>query len=88
MSNGLVMRGHCFDVKQFEIAHEETEKMSVYAEEDRKAAREELDKLQEMFKRAASDPTTGGEIRSRVGHRIRELDNAVAAMEELAMNQD
>ena len=35
---------------EFEIAMEETEKMSVYAEEDRKAAREELTRVQEAYK--------------------------------------
>lgn len=70
---------------QFEIAYEETEKMSVYAEEDRKAAREELDKLHAMFQAATRDDD---EIRGRIGQRIRELDNAVRNMEELAQNQD
>lgn len=62
--------------------------MSVYAEDDRKAAREELEKLRSMFEEAARDPSYGEEIRGRVGQRIRELDNAVQAMEELAQNQD
>lgn len=62
--------------------------MSVYAEEDRGAAREELDKLQEMFKSAIADPSTGEEVRGRIGQRIRELESAVKAMEELAINQD
>lgn len=62
--------------------------MSVYAEDDRGAAREELDKLRAMFDEAVADPETGEEIKSRVGQRIRELDNAVKNMEEMAQNQD
>jgi len=76
---------------QFDIASEETEKMSVYAEDDRKAAREELDKLQAAFKIAVDSPDagqTGEEIKKRVGHRIRELARAVEAMEETALHQD
>lgn len=64
--------------------------MTVYAEDDRKAAREELTKLQEAYKKATEgpDPAVGEEIRRRVGQRIRELENAVVAMEEVAQNQD
>lgn len=75
---------------QFEIAMEETEKVSVYAEDDRKAAREELDKLKAAFKEIVEGPDreVGEEVKRRVGGRIRELENAVQNMEELAMNQD
>ncbi|KAF2235252.1 hypothetical protein EV356DRAFT_500468 [Viridothelium virens] len=75
---------------EFEIAAEETEKMTVYAEDDRKAAREELTKLQEAYKKAIEgpDPEVGEEIKRRIGQRIRELENAVVAMEETAQNQD
>ena len=64
--------------------------MTVYAEDDRKAAREELTKLQEAYKNAIAgpDPTVGDEIKRRVGQRVRELENAVVAMEEAAQNQD
>lgn len=64
--------------------------MTVYAEEDRKAAREELTKLQEAYRRATedTDPAIGEEIKRRVGQRVRELENAVTAMEEAAQNQD
>lgn len=76
--------------KQFEIAMEETEKVSVYAEEDRKAAREELENLKTAFSLVTqgSDRELAEEVKRRVGHRIRELENAVVNMEELAMHQD
>ncbi|KAF7192490.1 hypothetical protein HII31_06163 [Pseudocercospora fuligena] len=73
---------------EFEIAMEETEKVSVYAEDDRKAAREELTKVQEAYKAALEDPEHGEEVKRRIGQRIRELEQGVAAMEELAQNQD
>jgi hypothetical protein len=43
--------------------------------------------LKEAFERAVkeSDPEVGKEIQNRVGPRIRELENAVKAMEEMAM---
>lgn len=69
---------------EFEIASEETEKKSVYAADDRAAAREELDKLKSMFEEALQGPD-GEEIKGRVGQRIRELDNAIQAMEQSAM---
>ncbi|KAK3661215.1 hypothetical protein LTR56_000338 [Elasticomyces elasticus] len=66
---------------EFEIAMEETEKMSVYAEEDRKAA---------PYKAAVEgeDGEVAEEVKRRVGQRIRELEQGVNAMEELAINQD
>ncbi|KAJ9627245.1 hypothetical protein H2203_003707 [Taxawa tesnikishii (nom. ined.)] len=72
------------------MAMEETEANTVYAEEDRKAAREELTKLQEVYKAVIEGPDKelAEEVKSRAGQRIRELENAVKAMEELAMNQD
>lgn len=75
---------------EFEIAMEETEKMSVYAEEDRNAAREELTKVQEAYKAVADGPDTqlAEEVKRRIGQRIRELEHGVAAMEEMAQNQD
>ncbi|KUJ16129.1 uncharacterized protein LY89DRAFT_685170 [Mollisia scopiformis] len=69
---------------EFEIAAEETEKKSVYAADDRAAAREELDKLKSMYEEALRG-ADGEEIKSRVGQRIRELDSAVQAMEKSAM---
>ncbi|KAI9703444.1 MAG: hypothetical protein M1820_005917 [Bogoriella megaspora] len=75
---------------EFEIAAEETEKMTIYAPDDRKAAREELTKLQEAYTKAIAGPDleVGEEIKRRIGQRIRELENAVQAMEEAAINQD
>ncbi|KAK0942464.1 hypothetical protein LTR29_006050 [Friedmanniomyces endolithicus] len=75
---------------EFEIAMEETEKMSVYAEEDRKAAREELGKVQEAYRKAVEgeDSAVAEEVRRRVGQRIKELEQGVLGMEELAQNQD
>ena len=75
---------------QFEIASEETEKMTVYAEDDRQAAREELTKLEEAYSTVVGGPDKelAEEVKRRVGQRIRELQSAVNAMEEQAMNQD
>lgn len=66
---------------EFEIATEETDKKSVYAADDRAAAREELDALKALFEKAL-EGTDGEEVKSRVGGRIRELDNAVQALEK------
>ena len=76
------------DFVQFEIAQEETEKKTVYAEDDRAAAKEELAKLKEAFDAAvnqAENDDIGKEIARRVGQRVRELERAVEAMEEMAM---
>ncbi|KAJ4518033.1 hypothetical protein HRR83_003510 [Exophiala dermatitidis] len=72
---------------EFEIAAEETEKKTVYAADDREAAQEALKALKDAFEKAVkeSNPEVGKEIQSRVGQRIRELENAVKAMEEMAM---
>lgn len=75
---------------EFEIAAEETEKQTVYAQDDRDAAREELTKLQEAYTAyvEGEDKALGDEIKRRIGQRIRELENAVTAMEEMAIEQD
>ena len=75
---------------EFDIAIEETEKQTVYAEDDRQAARGELDKLSAAYKAAIEGPDqdVADQIKQRVGQRIRELDNAVKNMEELARDQD
>lgn len=72
---------------QFEIASEETEKKTVYAADDRAAAQEELAKLKKAFNHAVdnSPPDVSAEIKSRVGQRIRELDRAIEAMEQAAL---
>ena len=69
---------------------EETEKVSVYAEEDRKAAREELGRVQEAYRAVVEggDGEVAEEVKRRVGQRIRELEQGVVAMEEMAMDQD
>jgi len=75
---------------QFEIAMEETEKATVYAEDDRAAAKEELIKVQEAYRAVVegTDQELAEEVKRRIGQRIRELEQGVAAMEEMAMNQD
>ena len=72
---------------KFEIASEETERKTLFAADDRAAAQEELQKLKAAFEEAVehSEPGVGAEIQARVGQRIRELDRAVEAMEEKAL---
>jgi hypothetical protein len=72
---------------EFEIAAEETEKKTVYAADDRAAAQEAFTALKEAYEQAVkgSDPETGKEVQGRVGQRIRELGNAITAMEESAL---
>ncbi|KAI9871260.1 MAG: hypothetical protein M1830_003135 [Pleopsidium flavum] len=74
---------------EFEIACEETEKKTVYAADDRAAAQEELAKLKKAFNDAVekSSPDVSTEIKNRVGQRIRELDRAVEAMEQAALEE-
>ncbi|KAF7903431.1 uncharacterized protein EAF01_006480 [Botrytis porri] len=69
---------------EFEIASEETDKHSVYAEADRAAAVEELQKLKDMYD-AAIEGEYGEEIKRRVGSRVRELEQGVRALEERAL---
>jgi len=71
---------------EFEIATEETEKKSVYAAEDREAARQELDNLKGLFERALQGEDAE-EVSRRVGQRIRELDSAVQALEKIALEE-
>lgn len=72
---------------EFEIAAEETEKKTVYAADDRDAAREAFAELKNAFEEAlkTSDPEVGKEVQGRVGQRVRELENALTALEESAM---
>jgi hypothetical protein len=72
---------------EFEIAAEETEKKTVYAADDRDAAREAFADLKNAFEEAVrvSDPETGKEVQGRVGQRVRELEHALTALEESAM---
>ncbi|KAA8571110.1 hypothetical protein EYC84_000459 [Monilinia fructicola] len=69
---------------EFEIASEETDKHSVYASDDRAAAVEELQKLKVMYSQAI-EGEHGEEIKRRVGQRVRELEQGVAALEERAL---
>lgn len=69
---------------EFEIASEETDKKTVYAADDRAAAAEELAKVKAAFEKAVGEEG-GAEIMARIGTRIRELERAVEAMEERAM---
>lgn len=71
---------------EFEIASEETERKTVYAADDRAAAREELNNLKDMYEEALEGPQ-GEEVKRRVGQRIRELDNAVQALEKSALEE-
>lgn len=72
---------------QFEMAVEETEKKTVYASEDREAAKEALKELKNAYEKSLklSSPQVAEEIRARVSQRIRELDNANTALEESAI---
>jgi len=72
---------------EFEIAAEETEKKTVYAADDREAAADALNMLKDAYSKALKEtsPEVSKEIQSRVGQRIRELESAVKAMEEMAM---
>ena len=74
------------------MAAEETEKATVYAADDRQAAREELDKLHAAYSAVVDGAETPHDVADavsrRVGQRTRELDQAVRAMEEMAMNHD
>jgi hypothetical protein len=78
--------------EEFQIAAEETEGNTVYAADDRAAAKEEVEKLQGFYLSVVEgtgyDANVREEVRRRAGGRIRELANAMAALEERAMNHD
>ncbi|KAG9722337.1 hypothetical protein KCU73_g14007, partial [Aureobasidium melanogenum] len=61
---------------EFEMAMEETENKTIYAEADREAAREELTKVQEAYRSIVEGPDTelAEEVKRRIGQRIRELE--------------
>jgi hypothetical protein len=71
---------------EFEIAVEETEKKTVYASDDRAAAKDALQLLKDEYQKAVreSSPEVAQEVTNRVAQRIRELENAVTALEESA----
>ncbi|CAD0093907.1 unnamed protein product [Aureobasidium mustum] len=75
---------------EFEMAMEETENKTIYAEADREAAREELTRVQEAYRNVVEGPDTdlAEEVKRRIGQRIRELEAGVKNMEDIAMNQD
>lgn len=72
---------------EFEIAAEETEKKTVYAADDREAAKEALATLKEAYEKALKEsaPDVANEVQTRTGPRIKELENALTAVEEMAM---
>jgi uncharacterized protein YjbJ (UPF0337 family) len=75
---------------EFEMASEESEKNTMYAPDDRAAARKELDALLGYYSSVVegTDRAVAAEVKRRVGQRIRELENAVLAMEEAAIHGD
>jgi hypothetical protein len=75
---------------EFEIAMEETEKQTTYAEGDRAAAREELDRVLEAYKSVVEgeDRDLAEEVKRRIGSRIRELEMGVIRMEEAVIEGD
>lgn len=72
---------------EFEMAAEETEKKTIYAADDREAAKEAFGLLKEAYEKAIRkcDPDTAKQVQSRTGPRIKELENALTAVEEMAM---
>merc|ERR1712230_149043 len=72
---------------EFEIAAEETTKKTVYAADDREAAKEAFEELKTAFSDAVrqSDPEVAKGVQRRVEQRIRELENALTALEESAL---
>lgn len=75
---------------EFEIATEESEKHSVYAADDRAAAREELAKLLKRYNEVVGRDGQEGcagkevaeEVKRRIGGRLRELERAVEVLNE------
>lgn len=78
--------------EEFQIAAEETEGNTVYASDDRDAAKAEVEKLEEFYKQVTEgtgyDQDVREEVRRRAGGRVRELVNAMTALEEKAMEHD
>lgn len=77
---------------QFEIATEETEENTIYAADDRAAAREHLEKLQETYEGIVDNVNytveAREEVKRRAGQRIRELAKAMEALEEKTDSQE
>lgn len=78
------MRSYTAAKDELEIAAEETDKKSVYAEDDRRVAREEFERLKERYEEVVrgGEGDWGEEVRRRVGQRVRELEGAVEVVEE------
>ena len=78
--------------EEFQMAAEETEGNTVYAADDREAAKAEVEKLEGYFKEVTEgtgyDQDVREEVTRRAGGRIRELANAMTALEEKAMEHD
>lgn len=68
---------------EFEIAVESTEANAVYAQSDRDATREELEKLKKAWKEALDmeEEVKQDLMKRPIGQRIRELENAVEELE-------
>ena len=81
--NLLIKNRYATAKDEFDIASEETEKKTVYAADDRVAAHDELEKFKAAFEDAIKGEG-GEEIKNRIGQRVRELENAVKNMDEMA----
>ena len=75
---------------EFEMAMEETGKVSIYAEADRKAAREELEGVKKAFRNIVEgkDAELTAEVKKRFEQKITVLEQGVTAMEHWAKSQD
>jgi len=76
-------------LSKFQIATEETADNTIYAAEDRAAARAEFDRLKAAFTDGAErlPAEAAEEVRRRAGTRVRELESALDALEERARSQ-
>ena len=73
---------------EFDIAAEETHGNTMYAPDDRAAARQELDRLLDYYHSVVWDGSVvAAEVRRRLEARVRELEAAVKALEEAASHQ-
>lgn len=74
---------------EFEIAVESTEANAVYAQDDRDVTREELEKLKKAWEEAIEgEGEVQTELKGRAfAQRIKELENAVVALEQRATEE-
>ena len=56
----------------------------MYASNDREAARDEFERFKKVYEMAI-DSADGEEIKRRIGSRVRELERALEALDERAM---